>query len=76
MITAYEIIKSLEKEKVDKLVEVGVLSSNLERDMATYETFCFLRSQDVPIMLCYDELASMYFTNSETIRKIVAKLGK
>lgn len=76
MITSYEILKDLEKKKFDKLVETGIICSQIERDMSIYETFCFLRSQDIPIMLCYEELAGMYFTNSENIRKIVAKLGK
>lgn len=72
----YDVLKRLNKEEFDKLVSAGVMSFNIERDVAVYEAFCYLRSQNVPIMLSYEELASMYFTDSENIRKIVAKLGR
>ncbi len=72
----YDVIKNLNEEEFRKLVDAGVMSFNIERDIAIYETFCYLREQNVPVMLSYEELASMYFTDSENIRKIVAKLGR
>lgn len=74
MITVYDIAKTLPQEYRAKLAEAGLMSANAERDLAIYETFCFLLSQGVPRMQCYEELADMFFTNGENVRKIVSKL--
>lgn len=74
MITVYDIAKTLPPEYREKLVEAGLMSLNAERDLAMYEAFCFLLSQGVPRMQCYEELAEMYFINCENVRKIISKL--
>lgn len=74
MITVYDIAKMLPGEYREKLVGAGLMSANAERDLAIYETFCFLLSQGVPRMQCYEEISDMYFTNGENVRKIISRL--